>query len=132
MACNWITDPTRSFELKASKIETTEFKKIKREKSDIRIKDEGEGEENGFSLVFETEVGLIWVASKEDGEEFGFRVRFKELMNIQKPIKMKPTLLNHRSRVRAVGMHHSRGQGRQTFGFPVMPRHGISLDVDMA
>ncbi|KAK8648062.1 hypothetical protein V6N13_128824 [Hibiscus sabdariffa] len=40
--------------------------------------------------------------------------------------------LSHRSRVRAVGMQHSRGQGRQTFGFPVMPRHGISLDVDMA
>ncbi|KAK8691734.1 hypothetical protein V6N13_075233 [Hibiscus sabdariffa] len=40
--------------------------------------------------------------------------------------------LNHKSRVRAVGMQHSRGQGRQTFGFPVMPRHGISLDVDMA
>lgn len=49
-------------------------------------------EEKGFSLVLEIEADLIWVESEEeDGVGNGFRVGFKELMNSQNPIKMKPT-----------------------------------------
>lgn len=48
-------------------------------------------EENGFSLVFEIEVDLIWVESEEDEVGFGIRVRFKEVMDSQDPIRMKPT-----------------------------------------